>query len=65
MINEHDIKDWDYIEVEAVTENEDGSMNCNVKMGPVATRYLLNFAFVGVLERALKEGKLYTPEAHE
>ena len=65
MINEHDIKDWDSVEVEAVTENEDGSMNCNVKMGPVATRYLLNFACVGVLERALKEGKIYTPEAHE
>ena len=56
-----DIDDWDYIKVEAVKENEDGSMDCNISMGPLATRYLLNFAFISALKGVIAEGKLYTP----
>lgn len=61
MISEVDIKDFDYIRVEHVQENEDGSCDCNINMGPLATRYLLNFAFIGVLKNAITEGKGYTP----
>lgn len=60
MISEVDLKDFDYIKVEHVQENEDGSCNCNINMGPIATKYLLNFAFISVLKGALAEGKLYT-----
>lgn len=60
MISEVDLKDFDYINVETVKENEDGSCDCTINMGPLATKYLLNFAFVGVLKGALAEGKLYT-----
>lgn len=56
-----DIEDWDYVKVEALEENEDGSMNCQINMGPLATKYLLNFAFINVLKAAIAEGKLYTP----
>ena len=62
MISEVDIRDFDYINVETVKENEDGSCNCNINMGPLATKYLLNFAFIGVLKTAIAEGKLYTPK---
>lgn len=62
MISEVDLRDFDYITVEAVKENEDGSCDCTINMGPLATKYLLNFAFVGVLKGALAEGKLYTPK---
>jgi hypothetical protein len=31
-------------------------------MGPLATKYLLNFAFIGVLKTAIAEGKLLTPK---
>ncbi len=60
MISEVDIRDFDYITVETVKENEDGSCDCTINMGPLATKYLLNFAFISVLKGALAEGKLYT-----
>lgn len=62
MISEVDIKDFDYINVETVKENDDGSCECIINMGPLATRYLLNFAFIGVLKTAIAEGKTYTPK---
>jgi hypothetical protein len=62
MISEVDIRDFDYINVEIVKENEDGSCECTINMGPLATKYLLNFAFIGVLKGAIAEGKLYTPK---
>jgi hypothetical protein len=62
MISEVDIRDFDYINVEHVKENEDGSCECTINMGPLATKYLLNFAFIGVLKGAIAEGKLYTPK---
>ena len=60
MISEVDIKDFDYINVETVKENDDGSCECTINMGPLATRYLLNFAFIGVLKTAIAEGKMLT-----
>ena len=62
MISEVDLKDFDYINVETVKENEDGSCECTINMGPLATRYLLNFAFIGVLKTAIAEGKMLTPK---
>jgi hypothetical protein len=62
MISEVDIRDFDYINVETVKENEDGSCDCTINMGPLATKYLLNFAFIGVLKTAIAEGKLLTPK---
>lgn len=62
MISEVDLKDFDYINVEAVKENEDGSCDCTINMGPLATKYLLNFAFIGVLKTAIAEGKMLTPK---
>ena len=62
MISEVDLKDFDYINVETVKENEDGSCDCNINMGPLATKYLLNFAFIGVLKTAIAEGKMLTPK---
>lgn len=56
-----DIEDWDYVHVEALEENDDGSLNCQINMGPLATKYLLNFAFISVLKSAIAEGKLLTP----
>lgn len=62
MISEVDIRDFDYITVETVKENEDGSCDCTINMGPLATKYLLNFAFIGVLKTAIAEGKMLTPK---
>jgi hypothetical protein len=62
MISEVDLKDFDYINVETVKENDDGSCESTINMGPLATRYLLNFAFIGVLKTAIAEGKLLTPK---
>lgn len=62
MISEVDIKDFDYINVETVKENDDGSCECTINMGPLATKYLLNFAFIGVLKTAIAEGKMLTPK---
>ena len=62
MISEVDLKDFDYINVETVKENEDGSCDCTINMGPLATKYLLNFAFIGVLKTAIAEGKMLTPK---
>lgn len=62
MISEVDLRDFDYITVEAVKENEDGSCDCTINMGPLATKYLLNFAFIGVLKTAIAEGKMLTPK---
>ena len=62
MISEVDLKDFDYINVETVKENDDGSCECTINMGPLATRYLLNFAFIGVLKTAIAEGKMLTPK---
>lgn len=62
MISEVDLRDFDYITVESVKENEDGSCECNINMGPLAMKYLLNFAFVAVLKEAIQDGKMYTPK---
>lgn len=62
MISEVDLKDFDYINVETIKENDDGSCECTINMGPLATRYLLNFAFIGVLKTAIAEGKMLTPK---
>ncbi len=56
-----DIQDWDYVHVETIKENQDGSTDCQISMGPIATKYLLNFAFVTALKGIVAEGKLYTP----
>lgn len=62
MISEVDLRDFDYINVKEITENEDGSCNCVIDMGPLATKYLLNFAFIAVLKEAIVEGKMHTPK---
>jgi phage baseplate assembly protein W len=64
MISEVDIEDWEpRIELLNLKENEDGSADCELKLSPVALKYLVNFAFVTALKRTLDEGKLYTPDA--
>lgn len=65
MINEIDVRDWDYVEVKMIAENPDGSADCDIKLGPIAHRYLLNFAFITVLKNALAEGRLHTPPPKE
>lgn len=64
MISEVDIKDWEpQIELMAVKENEDGSADCELKLNAPALKFLINFAFVNVLKKALDDGKKYTPDA--
>lgn len=59
MINEHDLKDWDYLEVKKITENPDGSAKCEVDMGPNAVKYLLSFAFVNLLRSGIESVVIY------
>jgi len=61
MISEIDIKDWDHCEIKLVRENEDGSADYQLNVGPLATKYLLSYAFISVLKRAIEEGKTLTP----
>lgn len=44
---------------EVVKEHEDGSATCTVEMDADEIKYLLNYAFIDLLKKAIKEGKKY------
>jgi hypothetical protein len=54
-ISEVDIKDWDYLQIEKISENDDGSANCDMRIGPIAMRVLLNYAVIGILKTELEK----------
>lgn len=62
MISEIDIRDWDTLKIEFVKENEDGSADYTLHVGPKCTNYLMSYAFVSILKQAIAEGKTLTPE---
>lgn len=54
-ISEVDLKDWDYLQIEKISENEDGSANCDMRMGPIAMKFLLNYAVIDILKSTLEK----------
>jgi hypothetical protein len=54
-ISEVDIKDWDYLQIEKISENDDGSANCDLRVGPIAMRFLLNYAVIDILKSTLEK----------
>lgn len=57
-----DIDDWDRCEIRLIKENEDGSADYSLNLGPKTAQYLMSFAFVNLLKKAIAEGKTLTPE---
>ena len=60
-----DINDWDKCEVNLIKENEDGSADYSINLGPKTAKYLMSFAFVTLLRQAIAEGKTLTPPEEE
>jgi hypothetical protein len=50
------------IELECLTENEDGSVNAQLYMDADSAKYLISYGFLHMLREAIKEGKLNTIE---
>ena len=50
------------IKVITIKENEDGSANVSVDLDNEAREYLINYAFIHMLEQAVKQGKQYKVE---
>lgn len=50
------------IEIECLTENEDGSINAQLNMDGDSARYLITYGFLHMMKEAIKEGKLNTIE---
>lgn len=65
MISEVDIRDWDTLKIELVKENEDGSADYTLHMGPKCQNYLMSYAFIAVLKQVIAEGKTLTPPENE
>jgi hypothetical protein len=50
------------IEIECLTENEDGSINAQLNMDGDSAKYLITYGFLHMMREAIKEGKLNTVE---
>ena len=50
------------IEMECLTENEDGSINVQLYMDADSAKYLITYGFLHMLKEAIKDGKLNTVE---
>lgn len=48
-----------------VEEHEDGSATCTIDFEANEVAYLLNYAVVETLKKAIAEGKLLTPEEED
>lgn len=46
---------------ELIKEHEDGSADVSISFAPDEVAYLLNYAVVETLKKAIAEGKLLTP----
>jgi hypothetical protein len=57
MISGIDIEDMGppQIQVEAVDENEDGSMNCLIHMNAAGTKLLIEMGFTSMLMKAVEQ----------
>lgn len=65
-VGEADLGDWDtnedvMIQLTEFRDNPDGSADCNLRLNAEGVKYLLNFAVIEMLKRAIKEGKVHTP----
>jgi hypothetical protein len=61
MISEVDIRDWDTLKIELIKENEDGSADYKMHVGPKCSNFLMSYAFVSILKQAIAEGETFTP----
>jgi hypothetical protein len=61
MISEVDIRDWDMLKIELIKENEDGSADYKLHVGPQCSNFLMSYAFVSILKQVIAEGKTLTP----
>jgi hypothetical protein len=50
------------IEMEVLSENEDGSVNAQLQMDAESAKYLITYGFIHMIKEAIKEGKLNTIE---
>jgi len=50
------------IEMEVLSENEDGSVNAQLYMDADSAKYLITYGFIHMLKEAIKEGKMNTIE---
>lgn len=65
-IGDADLRDWDkdekvLVELTDFVDNPDGSADCMLRLNPDGVRYLLNFAVIEMLKRAIELGKTHTP----
>jgi hypothetical protein len=65
-VGDADLRDWDtnkdvMIQLTEFVDNPDGSADCNLRVNAEGMKYLLNFALVEMLKRAIEQGKVYTP----
>lgn len=65
-VGDADLRDWEkdenvMIQLTEFTDNPDGSADCNLRVNSAAMKYLLNFAVIEMLKRAIDQGKVYTP----
>lgn len=55
MISEVDIRDWEpSIEVVSITEREDGSADCELKVNAPAMKMLMGMGFSSLLKNAIQ-----------
>lgn len=65
-LGDADLRDWDkdedvMIQLTEFVDNPDGSADCNLRLNAKGVMYLLNFAVVEMLKRAIEQGKVFTP----
>lgn len=65
-VGDADLRDWDkdddvLIKLTDFVDNPDGSADCKLRLNAEGVKFLLNFAVIEMLKRAIEEGKLYTP----
>jgi len=53
------------VEATIIKENEDGSADLEISLDEEGKTFLINFAFVEMLKKAIDEGKKYTPKPDE
>lgn len=65
-VGDADLRDWDtnedvMIQLTEFVDNPDGSADCNLRVNAEGMKYLLNFALIEMLKRAIEQGKVHTP----
>lgn len=65
-VGEADLRDWDkdddiMIQLTEFVDNPDGSADCHLRVNSQGVKFMLNFALIEMLKRAIEQGKVHTP----